>query len=115
MNHIDIKKNDPTEFLKQDIKIGKKTKDKILLEDLNAGRQQWKRSCSCTKLVWNRCGFCKVQERLFEIVQRHNWENCPPGMAIRVLEFSKGGYKIRKIFAQETTYPKEMIEFWVLD
>ena len=32
-------------------------------------------------------------------------------MAIRVVEFSNGGYKIRKIFALESTYPKEMIEF----
>ena len=29
------------------------------------------------------------------------------GMAIRVLEFSSGGYKIGKIFAYESTYPKE--------
>ena len=26
----------------------------------------------------------------------------------------KQGYKIRKIFAKETTYPKEIIEFWDL-
>ena len=32
-------------------------------------------------------------------------------MAIRVVEFSNGGYKIRKIFALETTYSKENIEF----
>jgi hypothetical protein len=32
-------------------------------------------------------------------------------MAIRVVEFSSGGYKIKKIFAQESTYPKEIIEF----
>jgi hypothetical protein len=32
-------------------------------------------------------------------------------MAIRVVEFLNGGYKIRKILAQESTYPKEMIEF----
>ena len=36
-------------------------------------------------------------------------------MAVRVVEFSSGGYKIRKIFALESTYPKEIIEFWVLD
>ena len=35
-------------------------------------------------------------------------------MAIQVVEFSRGGYKIRKIFAQESTYSKEMIEFWEL-
>ena len=34
-------------------------------------------------------------------------------MAIRVVEFSSGGYKIRKIFALESTYPKEIIEFWI--
>ena len=32
-------------------------------------------------------------------------------MAIRVVEFSIGGYKIRKIFSYESTYPKEIIEF----
>ena len=36
-------------------------------------------------------------------------------MAIRVVEFSNGIYKIRKIFAQESTYPKEIFEFWELD
>ena len=33
-------------------------------------------------------------------------------MVIRVVEFSNGGYKIRKIFAKESTYSKEIIEFW---
>ena len=37
-----------------------------------------------------------------------------PSMAIRVVEFSNGGYKIRKIFAEESTYSKEIIEFWEL-
>ena len=32
-------------------------------------------------------------------------------MAIRVVEFSNREYRIRKIFAQESTYPKEIIEF----
>jgi hypothetical protein len=32
-------------------------------------------------------------------------------MAIRAVEFSNRGYKIRKIFAKESTYPKEIIEF----
>jgi hypothetical protein len=32
-------------------------------------------------------------------------------MEIPVVEFSNGRYKIRKIFAQESTYLKEMIEF----
>jgi hypothetical protein len=31
-------------------------------------------------------------------------------MAIRVVEFSNGGYKIRKIF-EESTYPNEIFEF----
>jgi hypothetical protein len=30
-------------------------------------------------------------------------------MAIQVVEFSNGGYKIRKIFAKESTHPKEII------
>ena len=36
-------------------------------------------------------------------------------MAIRVVEFSGGGYKVRKIFAKESTYPKEIsnFEFWI--
>ena len=38
--------------------------------------------------------------------------NC---IAIRVVEFSNGGYNIRKIYAKESTYPKKVIEFWVLD
>ena len=32
-------------------------------------------------------------------------------MAIRVVEFSNGVCKIRKIFASESTYSKEIIEF----
>ena len=32
-------------------------------------------------------------------------------MAIPVLEFSREGYKIIKIFAEESTYPDEIIEF----
>ena len=36
-------------------------------------------------------------------------------MAIRVVEFSSVGEKIRKIFALESTYPKEIFdfEFWI--
>ena len=32
-------------------------------------------------------------------------------MVIRIVELSSGGYKIRKIFAEKSTYPKEIIEF----
>jgi hypothetical protein len=32
-------------------------------------------------------------------------------MAIRVVEFSSRGYKIRKLSALESTYPEEIIEF----
>ena len=35
---------------------------------------------------------------------RFRWISSAQGMAIRVVEFSNGGYKIRK------TYPKEIIE-----
>ena len=35
-------------------------------------------------------------------------------MAIQIVEFSNGGYKIRKIFALESTYSNEVIEFWEL-
>ena len=34
---------------------------------------------------------------------------------IRVVEFSNGIYKIRKIFAKESTYPKKIFEFGELD
>ena len=36
-------------------------------------------------------------------------------VAIRIVEFSNGGYKFRKIFARESIYSKEIIEFLVLD
>ena len=36
-------------------------------------------------------------------------------MAIQVVEFSNGVYKIRNIFAKKSTYPKEIIKFWELD
>ena len=32
-------------------------------------------------------------------------------MAVRVVQFSNGEYKIRSIFAKESTYRKEIIEF----
>ena len=32
-------------------------------------------------------------------------------MAVWVVEFSNGGYKIRQIFAYESTYLEEIIEF----
>ena len=35
-------------------------------------------------------------------------------MVMWVVEFLSGGYKIRKIFAWESTYPKEILEFWKL-
>ena len=35
-------------------------------------------------------------------------------MAIRVVKFSSvGTYNIKNIFAKESTYPKEIIEFWI--
>ena len=33
-------------------------------------------------------------------------------MALPVMEFQDQVYKIRKIFAEKSTYPKEIIEFW---
>ena len=36
-------------------------------------------------------------------------------MALPVMEFQDQEYKIREIFAQKSTYPKEIIEFWELD
>ena len=35
----------------------------------------------------------------------------PKSMAIGVVEFSREGYKIRKVFAKESTYSKEIFEF----
>ena len=35
-------------------------------------------------------------------------------MAVQIMEFQVQGYKIRKIFAYNSTYPKEIIEFWEL-
>ena len=32
-------------------------------------------------------------------------------MVIWVVEFSSGGYKIRKIFAYNSTYPENIVEF----
>ena len=70
-------------------------------------------------------GFCLVTdsrlEHLFipEIIVMTTptkiWCQVHHYMVILVMEFSNGGYKIRKIFAKESTYPKEMIEFWVFD
>ena len=36
-------------------------------------------------------------------------------MAVQVVEFKNGGYKIKKVFAQESTSLMEIIEFWELD
>ena len=37
--------------------------------------------------------------------------NINSSMAIQVVEFSSGGTKSTRFFAQESTYPKESIEF----
>ena len=36
-------------------------------------------------------------------------------MALPFMEFQDQEYKIRKIFAYKSLYPKEIIEFWELD
>ena len=36
-------------------------------------------------------------------------------LAIQVVEFSNGGFKIGKVSTKESTYSKEIIEFWQLD
>ena len=36
-------------------------------------------------------------------------------ITVQVVEFSNPGYKIRKVFAKESTHSKEIIEFWELD
>ena len=45
----------------------------------------------------------KVLTNVVEKVNSH--------MVIPVVDFSSRGYKIRKIFAQKSTYTKEIIEF----
>ena len=42
---------------------------------------------------------------------RISWTLGTITFAVRVVQFSRGGYKIRKIFAKESIYPKEIIEF----
>ena len=37
-----------------------------------------------------------------------------PLLVIRVVEFSREGYWIRKILGKKTTYPKKITEFWEL-
>ena len=57
------------------------------------------------------------QVSLIEIVNLSSWFFDRPTvvtMVIRVVEFSNGGHKIGNIFAKESTYPKEIIEFWEL-
>ena len=36
-------------------------------------------------------------------------------MAIGVVEFSRERYKIKQVFSKESTYLKEIFEFWELD
>ena len=37
-----------------------------------------------------------------------------PLLVIRVVEFSREGYRIRKILGKKSTYPKKITEFWEL-
>ena len=66
-----------------------------------------------TDIHWN----CKngtvgtIDEKCFDTCPRAIGKLFPYIMAIRVVEFLNRGYKIRKIFAQESTYSKEIIEF----
>ena len=60
-------------------------------------------------------GFVRFLEGYYMILITSRLKAAMLGMAIRVVEFSSGGYKFRKIFAKESTHPKEMIEFLVLD
>ena len=65
-------------------------------------------SCHCLEKLslasWSNTG---IQDLAALIVQNAATLKV---MAIRVVKFSSGGYKIRKIFAQESTYSKEIIE-----
>ena len=57
-----------------------------------------------SSLLCNSVAYALFQSVALVVVQTYT-------MAIRVVEFSNGGYKIRKIFAKESTYSKEIIEF----
>ena len=50
-----------------------------------------------------------------DILHESQKERTPLVMALPVVEFLREGYKIRKIFALESTYPKEIIDLQVLD
>ena len=50
-------------------------------------------------------------ESILPINASRSLTGCINLMAIPVVKFSRGGYKIRKVFAQESTYPKEIVEF----
>ena len=71
--------------------------------------------------VWvYNCDYCKEVFDSTSAIKNH-YKNVHPNkpmmlpgrdssimsMAIWVVEFSNGGYKIRKIFALESTYPKD--------
>ena len=64
--------------------------------------KKWKNAIFAQKRVVKKKGTLKMSSTYLPI------------MAIRVVEFSNGGYKIRKIFAWEATYSKDFIEFWEL-
>ena len=47
----------------------------------------------------------------YSLTPEIDFQICMYYMAVRAVEFSNGGYKIIKIFAKESTYSKESIEF----
>ena len=62
------------------------------------------------------CWSVEILEEVRNFWQAHENTNFTTYViAIRVMEFSIGGYKSRKIFALESTYPKDIFEFWELD
>ena len=48
---------------------------------------------------------------MLDVFRKYVHEWVLDNMAKRVVEFSNGGYKIRKIFALESTYKNEITEF----
>ena len=74
-------------------------------------------SFSMTLIVPNVSSFQLIQEDLSSIYSTllaHILLSTTT-MVIRVVEFSSGVYKIRKILAWQSTYPKEIIQFWELE
>ena len=69
----------------------------------------WKHLCAYINVSWHWLARTSLQWAVFYFLLFNSiYGNRGCGVF-------KGGYKIRKILAEETIYSKEIIEFWVLD